>query len=175
MLNGKQNLNQIFLGVGTNLGNRLLNFQNLIELLQENKITVVRTANIYESIPVGFISDDLFYNSVFEIDTSMNPFELLDITQAIELKMGRIKTPNQAYSSRIIDIDILLFGHEVINTSKLQIPHKYILDRKFVFLPLKELINSELSSFLNEVNGTISKAYIDENEPIIVHYPLLVS
>jgi 2-amino-4-hydroxy-6-hydroxymethyldihydropteridine diphosphokinase len=174
MLNGNQNIPYIYLGIGSNLGDRLENFQLAIQLLATQKIYVLRTASIYESKPVGFESDDLFYNTVFEIETKLNPFELLEKTQWIEKKMGRIKNSGQGYSSRIIDIDILLFRDEVINTSNLQIPHLRISERKFVKTPLNELTNSNLHIDSMLINCLYSKAYIDENDPIIVHKPLLV-
>lgn len=175
MLNGFQKNESIYLGVGTNLGDRLGNIQLAIQLLNNEGVKVLRTASIYQTKAVGFEAEMDFYNTVFEIETNLSAIDLLKITQSIERKIGRKPKLSEAYESRPIDLDILFYKNEVFNTKELTIPHPRIQERKFVLTPLKELINSNLSLYSALSNEPIENTSIDEIEPIIVHKPLLVS
>ena len=93
---------------------------------------------VYETEPWGFESTDLFWNQVLEITTRLSPEEVLRKTQQTELKLGRIRKSNQ-YDSRIIDIDILFYGDEIIELPNLIIPHPRIQERKFALVPLNEI------------------------------------
>jgi len=92
--------------------------------------------------PWGFESNDLFWNQVLEISTNLSPEEVLVQTQQIELELGRIRKPDQ-YDSRLIDIDILFYGDQIISLENLIVPHPRIQERKFALVPLCE-IASEL-------------------------------
>jgi deoxyguanosine kinase len=175
MLNGLESNESIYLGVGTNLGNRLDNIRLAIQLLENEGVKVLRTASIYETKAVGFKSDDDFYNTVFEVQTSFSAIDLLKITQKTESKIGRKPKVSDNYESRIIDLDILYYKNEVFNTAELTIPHPRIQLRKFVLIPLNELINSKLNKVINLDLAELKNTSIDEMEPIIVHKPLLVS
>ncbi|MFN5983965.1 MAG: 2-amino-4-hydroxy-6-hydroxymethyldihydropteridine diphosphokinase [Fluviicola sp.] len=175
MLNGLESNESIYIGVGTNLGDRLENIKLAIQLLDNEGVKVLRTASIYETKAVGFESEDDFYNTVFEIQTSFSALDLLKITQEVERKIGRKPKVSTNYESRIIDLDILFYKNEVFNTFELTIPHPRIKQRKFVLHPLKELIINSLNKSLNPVFRKLKNTSIDEMEPIIVHKPLLVS
>ena len=130
-----------YLGLGSNLGSdKSHNLRQAIHLINEQAGHVLACSSFIESIPWRFVSDNTFLNAVITIDTPHTPHKLLDIIQSIEREMGRThKTINQDYTDRIIDIDILLYGHEVIRDADLTIPHPLIMQREFVYRPLFEI------------------------------------
>ena len=129
-----------YLGIGTNLGNRTANIDQAVEMIGKQAGTLLACSSYIETAPWGFQSRHPFLNAVVAIDTPHSPHELLRITQSIEREMGRThKTVNGNYTDRIIDIDILLYGEEVIHTPDLIIPHPLILQRDFVYIPLFEI------------------------------------
>lgn len=133
---------EIYLGLGSNLGNKSLHLQTAIDEIEKRIGLVVRQSAFIESEPWGFESDNTFVNAVIAVDTDMQPMEVLKATQAIEREMGRTsKSINGNYSDRIIDIDILLFGNVKMDTPELTIPHPRMNERDFVIVPLKEVMN----------------------------------
>lgn len=133
---------EIYLGLGSNLGNKSLNLQTAIDEIEKRIGPVVRRSAFIESEPWGFESNNTFVNAVIAVDTDMHPLEVLRITQSIEKDLGRTqKSINGNYSDRIIDIDILLFGNLKIETPELTIPHPRMNERDFVTVPLKEVMN----------------------------------
>jgi 2-amino-4-hydroxy-6-hydroxymethyldihydropteridine diphosphokinase len=133
---------EIYLGLGSNLGNKSLHLQTAIDEIEKRIGTVVRQSAFIESEPWGFESDNTFVNAVIAVDTDMQPMEVLKVTQSIEREMGRTsKSINGNYSDRIIDIDILLFGNVKMDTPELTIPHPRMNERDFVIVPLREVMN----------------------------------
>ncbi len=133
-------MNKVFLEIGGNLGNKLENINSAHKLISEKIGQIKNQSSIYETPPWGFESSDNFYNQVLEVETELNPYNLLDVCNKIEDILGRIRGTEQ-FISRTMDIDILLFNNEVINdVPTLQIPHSRIHLRKFVLVPLAELI-----------------------------------
>ena len=130
-----------YLGLGSNLGtDKAANLNQAITLINEQAGHVLACSSFIESEPWGFQSAISFVNAVIAIDTPHTPHDLLRITQAIERSMGRThKTINANYTDRIIDIDILLYGEEVIHDDILTIPHPLIMQREFVYHPLFEI------------------------------------
>ena len=129
-----------YLGIGTNLGDRAANLHCAVDLINAQAGHVLACSSFMETEPWGFASDNAFLNAVVEVDTPYTPHELLHITQGIERTMGRThKSINGNYSDRIIDIDILLYGDEIINEPDLTIPHPLMWQRHFVFEPLLEI------------------------------------
>jgi 2-amino-4-hydroxy-6-hydroxymethyldihydropteridine diphosphokinase len=137
-----------YIGLGTNLGDRGANLRRAIELVKELPGTrVTRYSSVYESEPHGR-ARNWFVNGVIEIHTELDPQELLKALQKIEIAMGR-KKPAKGETggkkaadknvSRVIDLDILLYGTQIIDERKLKIPHPELPNRKFVLLPLSEL------------------------------------
>jgi len=133
---------KVYMLLGGNLGDKKKVFSEVQNKLskQAGKITV--QSAIYETEPWGFESNDLFWNQVLEISTNLSPEEVLVQTQQIELELGRIRKPDQ-YDSRLIDIDILFYGDQIISLENLIVPHPRIQERKFALVPLCE-IASEL-------------------------------
>lgn len=129
-----------YLCLGSNLGDRKKNIQKALELLAERGIKLVSRSSIYETEPVGFKMQPLFYNICIETETSLEPDALLAELQEIELKSGRKKS--EKWGPRIIDIDILFYNNIIINSAKLVIPHPEVQNRKFVLAPMVEIAGS---------------------------------
>lgn len=130
-----------YLSIGTNLGNKQANIERAVVLINERVGKVVRRSSDFVSEPWGFVSANTFLNIVVAVETEQLPLELLASTQRIERIMGRThKSVNGHYADRIIDIDILLYGDEVINLPELKIPHPHIEERDFVRIPLWEIM-----------------------------------
>ena len=129
----------LYLLLGGNLGDKSLIFKEAIMLLNELVGKIIYRSHIYETEPWGFISSDLFWNQVLELSVSISPQEVLILIQQIEHQLGRTRQ-SQQYDSRIIDIDILFYGDQIISLDNLTIPHPRIQDRKFVLVPLNEIV-----------------------------------
>ncbi|HPS41936.1 MAG TPA: 2-amino-4-hydroxy-6-hydroxymethyldihydropteridine diphosphokinase [Anaerolineaceae bacterium] len=126
----------VFIALGTNLGDRMANLTHALELLQP-QVQVTEQSDVFETIPWGVRDQPLFLNQVIKGTTQLAPEELLDFLKAIETEMGR--EPSVRYGPRLIDLDILLYGDEQIQTERLQVPHPRMLERVFVMLPLAQL------------------------------------
>lgn len=134
------NTKRVYLGLGTNTGNKNENLTRAIELLSLALGSPVALSGIFESEPWGFESENRFLNCVAAFDTTFSPTLLLDTTEEIERTLGRTrKSLNGQYSDRIIDIDILFYGNEIIESERLTIPHPLLHKRDFVLLPLQEI------------------------------------
>jgi 2-amino-4-hydroxy-6-hydroxymethyldihydropteridine diphosphokinase len=130
----------VYLGLGTNLGNKEANLRTAIYKLQERIGKQVSLSSFYETAPWGFESDHSFLNAAIGLETSLPPIEILHITQEIEKELGRTKkSVNGSYSDRLIDIDILLYDTLVLQTPELTIPHPLMTERDFVMKPLIEI------------------------------------
>lgn len=133
--------NTVYLGLGSNQGNREELLEQAITLLAEKTGNLISRSSIMESEPWGFVSENKFLNMVVALETSLSPPRLLDVTQRIERQLGR-KHKSSAkldYQDRPIDIDILLYGSRIIHTTRLTVPHPLMLQRDFVWRPLLEI------------------------------------
>jgi len=120
------------------MGNRYDNIVNAINRLIRNPaIQLVNLSSIYETDPVGYEDQDLFLNMVIKVQTSLDAMELLDICLKIELDLGRKR--GIMWGPRTIDLDILTFNQENIESEKLNVPHPRMLERAFVLIPLVEI------------------------------------
>jgi len=131
----------VYLGLGSNLGNRKDNLLNAIDALSKRCGKIKDVSSIYETEAWGFNSDDKFLNMVISIATEIQPQELIKTCKNIEKTLGRKAKKGKGYESRIIDIDILHFGNKEIQTDTLIIPHPQIEKRNFVLLPLIEVFD----------------------------------
>ena len=133
----------IYLGIGTNLGNREENLRRAIELLHERVGECIACSSVYRSAPQGFVSENEFANIVAVCQSDYLPEEVLLITQQIEREMGRTeKSVDGVYHDRVIDIDLLQArGDEAIRRSgeRLTLPHPRMQERDFVMIPLREV------------------------------------
>jgi len=133
----------VYLGLGTNLGEKFDNIQNALNALRQQFGEPLKVSSIYESEAWGFKSPDSFLNLVVSYNIRLNPNETLDICLSVEKKLGRKEKTGNDYESRIIDIDILFFGDLTINKSNLKIPHPLIKKRLFVLEPLLEICDNK--------------------------------
>ncbi|MEB2285426.1 MAG: 2-amino-4-hydroxy-6-hydroxymethyldihydropteridine diphosphokinase [Polyangiaceae bacterium UTPRO1] len=130
---------RIYVGLGSNLGDRKANVREAEARLAELPDTrIVKASSLYESEPHGN-AKTWFINSVLEVETELEPEELLKRALAIEKAMGRKRVSGKRWGSRIIDIDLLLVDNQTINKKQLKIPHPEMHKRRFVLLPLAEL------------------------------------
>jgi len=127
----------VYLGLGSNLGDRLENLRRAIEELRAAGVAVCRGSSVYESEPVDYTAQPRFLNAVVEAETELMPRQLLHRLQRIESRLGRRR--GRRRGPRTIDIDILLFGDHVMHTAALTIPHPRLAERRFVLQPLCEL------------------------------------
>ena len=143
---------RIYLGIGSNLGNRDTNLRTAIELIHERVGECLACSSIYRSAPQGFVSENEFANIVAVCETDYSPEQVLLITQTIEREMGRTqKSVNGVYHNRVIDIDLLQayipdydsrFGIPIEYKSEtLTLPHPRMTEREFVMIPLREVEN----------------------------------
>ncbi|MEI8272402.1 MAG: 2-amino-4-hydroxy-6-hydroxymethyldihydropteridine diphosphokinase [Paludibacter sp.] len=129
----------VYLGLGTNLGDKERNLYNAIWRLSLEVGKIICQSGFYASKPWGFESENEFLNAVLSVETNLLPIDLLAKTQKIERELGRIDKSTEAYRDRVIDIDILLYDKEIIDLPELKIPHPLITERDFVYIPLLEI------------------------------------
>ncbi len=130
----------VYLSLGTNLGDKRANIAQATAAIAERIGCVTKRSKTYESEPWGFASNHSFLNAVLEVETTLSATATLDTLIAIEQQMGRMhKSQKGIYADRIIDIDILIFGNETIETERLQVPHPLMAQRAFVLQPLCEI------------------------------------
>jgi 2-amino-4-hydroxy-6-hydroxymethyldihydropteridine diphosphokinase len=150
--------NSAFISLGSNMGIRYDYLMNAIRLLINYPgIQLVNYSSVYETDPVGYEEQDLFLNMVIEIKTEYTAQELLDICLKIELELGRKREIK--WGPRTIDLDILLYNQENIETEKLTVPHPRMLERAFVMIPLLEIrhdilipeMEKPFETYLNEL------------------------
>ena len=127
----------VYLSLGSNLGDRKKNLDDAIAALSAAGLRLQALSSVYETEPVDYLEQPWFLNRVVHAKTQLDPLALLRALQKIEEGLGRKRTVPKG--PRIIDLDILLFGDEIINTPELQVPHPRMLQRRFVLLPLSEI------------------------------------
>lgn len=129
---------QVYLLLGSNLGNKFLAVENARNDLEAEFGKPVDVSSIYEAEPWGFTSEELFLNQVLVVETDDSPLTVLEKVLAIEKKIGRSEDQHGP-KSRVIDIDILFYGQEVVDKPNLKIPHPKMHLRNFALIPTKEI------------------------------------
>ena len=139
-------MHQVYLGLGSNLGDREEHIRKAIALIGESIGLVIRQSSLIETEPWGFESANRFLNGVILVETTLTPRQLLKATQKIERQLGRKKKSTDSclltpvsYSDRSIDIDILLYDDLTVDEPDLKIPHPLMEQRDFVMTPLNEI------------------------------------
>jgi len=150
---------------GSNLGDRLYNLQEALNLLQKSNIQVIASSPIYQTKAWGNVNQDDFLNMVLKIETSFKPQKLLKVLLKTELQMGR-KRGEEQWLPRIIDLDILYFNEEIVNLPNLKIPHPYIAQRRFTLIPLTDIAADFVHPVLLETNKKLLKNCSDHSEVI---------
>ncbi len=126
----------VYIGLGTNLGNREENLREAKKRLSE-QVKLITLSQIYETEPWGVLAQPRFLNQVVQGETELEPFDLLHFCKAIEREMGR--APSERYGPRLIDLDILFYDALAIQFPELAIPHARLHERRFILVPLAEL------------------------------------
>jgi len=140
---------RVFIGVGSNLGDRRENCREARRRVSElPKTRVVKESSLYESEPHGN-AKTWFGNSVLEVETELAPADLLKRLKQIEEEMGRKRVKGKRWGSRIIDLDILFYDNEIVDKRNLKIPHPRLPERRFVLVPLSELAPQLIHPGLN--------------------------
>lgn len=147
----------VFIGIGSNLGNRIANCNEGLEQISKMS-KIIKTSSLYESEPVGVENQPKFINAVVNIKTLLSPFNLLDSLKLIEKKVGRKKTFR--WGPRVLDLDILFYDKLILNDEKLTIPHAELHNRIFTLMPMAEIepnfehptINKSVDKLLNDLD-----------------------
>ena len=135
---------RLYIGLGSNLGDRSALLDEALRLIDERVGHVVRVSSYYETEPWGFQSDNLFLNAAALVITTLSPQHCLKETQHIERQLGRVdKTVDGAFQDRPIDIDLLMYDDLEVNEPDLTLPHPHIEEREFVQIPLQEILDED--------------------------------
>ncbi|PLR91883.1 2-amino-4-hydroxy-6-hydroxymethyldihydropteridine diphosphokinase [Bacillus sp. T33-2] len=148
--------NHAYIALGSNMGNRFEYLKKAVLLLHsDEKIKVEVTSSVYETDPVGYTEQDLFLNMVVKVSSVLQPQDLLDVCQKIELELGRKREIK--WGPRTIDLDILLYDQDNIETEKLMVPHPRMQERAFVIIPLLEICpNITVPTMENPLNSFLA-------------------
>ena len=146
-------MNTVYIQLGSNIGERKSYIAKSMEQIEENIGEIITKSSIFETIPWGYENQDNFLNSVIKIKTPFDAFKVLQKSQTIEDNLGRER--NEKWGKRTIDIDILFYNNEIINTTKLNIPHPLIQKRKFVLVPLSEIAPNYIHPILKKNISTL--------------------
>ena len=129
---------RVYIGVGSNLGDREANLKKAAELL--GKVVEVKALSpLYDTAPWGVADQPRFLNGAVEVFTHLSPLELLAELKSIEIRLGRVESEENRYGPRLIDLDIIFFGDEVIDLDELVVPHPSMHERAFVLKPLSDI------------------------------------
>lgn len=158
----------VFLALGTNLGNRIANLNAAIDALSP-MVKAQDRSPVYETDPWGYINQPAFLNQVLKAKTHLSPGNLLAYLKQIETRLGRVTTVR--YGPRLIDLDILFYGTQILDTPLLTIPHPLLHKRAFVLVPLADLapdlyhpIRGEIvTEMLATVQSTGVRRYLGQN------------
>lgn len=149
-------MNAVYISIGTNMGERYENLQRAIELLVRNEgVEVVRISSVYETVAVGYTDQPDFLNMVVYVRTSCSSTKMLKICQSVENELGRVRAFR--WGPRIIDLDILLYNHENIETESLLVPHPRMYERAFVLVPLIEITPTPVGEQLQRAHETLKQ------------------
>lgn len=163
-------MNGVYLLLGSNIGDRLSNLKKAQTLLQECDLKVLNESSIYETEPWGKSEQSWFLNVVVQIETILTPQRLLEVCLGVEQTMDRIR--GEKWDARIIDIDILYYNHEVINSAMLKVPHPEIPNRRFTLVPLSELCPNQPHPILGQTQVELLVKCEDELDCKLTEFQL---
>ncbi|MFC1224026.1 2-amino-4-hydroxy-6-hydroxymethyldihydropteridine diphosphokinase [Pedobacter sp. BG31] len=163
MLNQALEYHTAYLLLGGNLGDRVANLKKAIVLLNDKVGGVLSVSSLYETAAWGKTDQPAFLNQAVALQTRLSALEVLDLALNIEQELGRVR--KDKWGERLIDIDLILFGDQVINIpDKLQVPHPHMQHRKFVMEPLAEIAPDVLHPVLGETMLSICSSIDDPLE-----------
>jgi 2-amino-4-hydroxy-6-hydroxymethyldihydropteridine diphosphokinase len=128
----------VYLSLGSNVGDRAAHIESALACLAEENVRIVKRSSFYETEPVEFLAQGWFLNIAVEAETELMPRQLLRVIRNIERALGRKRIVHSG--PRTIDIDILLFGTSITNAADLEIPHPRMTERRFVLVPMAEIV-----------------------------------
>lgn len=150
----------LFLALGSNLGEKEINIEKAYNSIEKQIGKIISKSAFFYSLPVGFESENNFVNSVCEVRTKLNIYEVFSISQNIEYQLGRSdKSTNYGYDDRIIDIDLILAGDMIVNYESLIIPHPRFHERNFVLTPLFEIAPDIIHPVFNKTIRELKYVY----------------
>ena len=153
----------VYLGLGTNLGDKEQNLRMSIKKIEERIGNVVSLSAFYATAPWGFSSENSFLNAAVCVETTLLPLQVLEETQRIERELGRTeKSVNGLYADRLIDIDLLLYDDRVMDAEGLILPHPLMTERRFVMEPLSEIAPDVVLPVLHK---TMKELFISSFSP----------
>ncbi len=155
-------MNKTYLLIGGNVGNRIANLKNAINLIEQHIGNITNRSPIYETGAWGNRNQPDFLNQVLIVETNLNAAECMQLIFLMENKMGRVR--DKKNDPRIIDIDILFFNDEIINDPNLTIPHPQIQNRKFVLIPMNEIAPNLVHPLLNQTIKNLLSTCPDQLE-----------
>ena len=155
-------MNEVYLQLGSNIGDRLDNLNQSIKIITERIGNVLEKSSVYESTPWGVENQRNFLNQVIFVKSNFDPYTILDLVLQIEKDMGRIRI--EKWGERIIDIDILFIDDFIIESENLCIPHEFIAKRKFVLQPMCEIAAGFIHPKLNKTISKLLEECIDEEK-----------
>ena len=155
----------VYLLLGSNEGEREENIQNACRLIELRCGSIIKRSALYETEAWGLKEQHSFLNQAVQITTTLTPVALLTLLKTIEKEMGRVETVK--WGPRIIDIDILLYGNEIIELPELSIPHPFMQDRRFTLVPLNELAPLLVHPVLKKSIVKLLKACTDESKVVL--------
>ena len=133
-------MTRAYVGLGANLGPREITLQRAVNLLgAEEGIELVEQSTLRETEPVGVVDQPTFLNGVVALDTTLSARELLDALLRVEAELGRVREEGERWGPRTIDLDLLVYGSEVVDEPGLRVPHPRLHERRFALEPLAEL------------------------------------
>jgi 2-amino-4-hydroxy-6-hydroxymethyldihydropteridine diphosphokinase len=144
-----------YFSIGTNLGDRFANLQRALSLLQE-EMAITAVSPIYVTEPWGDTDQPQFFNISVAAVTDLSPHAILETIKSAEKTMGRV--PTRHWGPRLIDIDLVLYGHEVVDEPDLKVPHPHMAERAFVLAPLADII----PTYIHPVTGQTIQAMLDQ-------------
>ncbi len=165
-IRGNPRQSRAFIGLGSNVGDRVGYVQQAMQLLKDiPRIKVIECSSLYETEPVNREYKEWFVNAVAAVDTTLSAEELLDVCKDIEKRLAEMHSKesvtsrrNDGLRIRIIDLDILFFGDEVLETPYLHVPHQYIAERAYALVPLLEIAPNFVHPILNRTVTQIHEA-----------------
>ena len=152
----------VYLLLGSNIGDREANLKRACELIRDEVSTDITQSHLYETAAWGKTDQAAFLNQAIMIQTDTEPLVLLTLLKNIEKKVGRVDT--EKWGPRVIDIDILFYGSEVIQAPELQVPHPYLPVRRFALLPMSEIAEDLMHPVLKKTIEELLKLCPDTSE-----------
>ncbi|MGR6907228.1 MULTISPECIES: 2-amino-4-hydroxy-6-hydroxymethyldihydropteridine diphosphokinase [Lysinibacillus] len=149
-------MKDVYLSIGTNMGERYENLQHAVDLLKEKKeLELIRVSSVFETAAVGYTDQADFLNIAVHLKTPISSVEMLNICQEIERELGRVR--EFRWGPRVIDLDILLYNQENIETENLIVPHPRMYERAFVLVPLVEITPSPFDEQLQQAHDLLQQ------------------